>query len=88
MLKSAKLSAEEKFAALQKQEVQARTEKDIAEQAKVEKRARLRALRLTKEAADEKSAIKAADKKSTVKAADKKSTVKAADKKSAVKAAR
>ena len=78
MLKSAKLSAEEKFAALQKQEIQARTEKDIAQQAKVEHRAKLRALRLAKEAADEKSAVKAAGKKSAIKAADKKPTKKAA----------
>ncbi len=60
MPKSAKLSAEEKFVALQKQEVQARNEKDIAEQAKAEHRAKLRALRLNKAAADEKSATKAA----------------------------
>lgn len=79
MLKSAKLSAEEKFAALQKQEIQVKNEKDIEEQAKAEHKAKLRALRLSKEAADKKSALKeAAAKKSATKTAVKKPAKKAA----------
>ncbi len=52
MLKSVKSSAEEKFAATQKKDEQALKEKENAWQQRMEHTARLRALRLAKEAAD------------------------------------
>ncbi len=54
MLKSLKSRAEEKFAATQKKDEQALTEKENAWQQRMEHTARLRALRLAKEAADKK----------------------------------
>ncbi len=52
MLKSAKSKAEEQFAATQKKDNQALKEKENTWQQKMEHTARLRALRLAKEAAD------------------------------------
>ncbi len=52
MLQSAKSRAEEKFAATQKKVEQALKEKETAWQQRMEHTARLRALRLAKEAAD------------------------------------
>ncbi len=52
MLQSVKSRAEEKFAAIQKKEKQVLKEKDTAWQQRMEHTARLRALRLAKEAAD------------------------------------
>ncbi len=52
--------AEEQFAATQKKDIQALKEKDKAQQEMAERMARLRALRLAKEAAD-KEAAKEAD---------------------------
>ncbi len=52
MLKSVKSRAEEKFAATQKKDEQALKEKEHAWQQRMEHTARLRALRLAKEAAD------------------------------------
>ncbi len=54
MLKSLKSRAEEKFAATQKKDEQALKEKETVWQQKMEHTARLRALRLAKEAADKK----------------------------------
>ncbi len=54
MLKSVKSRAEEKFAATQKKDEHALKEKEPALQQKMEHTARLRALRLAKEAADKK----------------------------------
>ncbi len=54
MLMSVKSRAEEKFAATQKKDEQALTEKENAWQQRMEHTARLRALRLAKEAADKK----------------------------------
>ncbi len=62
MLKSAKSRAEERFAATQKKDKQALNEKEKARQEEAENVARLRALRLAKEAADKKAAEKAAAK--------------------------
>jgi len=56
MQKSVISRAEEQFAALQKKTKQALSEKETAERVKMEKVARLRALRLTKEAADKEAA--------------------------------
>ncbi len=56
MQKSAKSRAEAEFAATQKKDKQAQQEKDQAQQAMAEKTARLRALRLAKEAAEKESA--------------------------------
>lgn len=53
MSKSAKSTAEEKFAAIQKKAKQVLNEKDKARLENAEKVANLRALRLAKEAADE-----------------------------------
>ena len=53
MSKSAKSTAEEKFAAIQKKDKQVLNEKDKARLENAEKVANLRALRLAKEAADE-----------------------------------
>ncbi len=63
MLKSVKSSAEEKFAAIQKKNKKALNEKETARQERAEHVARLRALRLAKEAADKEDAEKAAAKK-------------------------
>ena len=52
MMMTMKSSAEEKFAATQKKEKQALTEREKAWQQKMEHTAKLRALRLAKEAAD------------------------------------
>ena len=52
MLMSVKSRAEEQFAATQKKEKQALEEKETAWQQRMEHTARLRALRLAKEAAD------------------------------------
>ncbi len=52
MSKSAKSRAEEKFTATQKKDKQALEEKENAWQQRMEHTARLRALRLAKEAAD------------------------------------
>ena len=52
MLKSVKSRAEEKFAATQKKDKQALKEKETAWQQGIKHTARLRALRLAKEAAD------------------------------------
>ncbi len=52
MLKSVKSKAEEQFAATQKKDKQALKEKETAWRQKMEHTARLRALRLAKEAAD------------------------------------
>ncbi len=54
MLMSVKSRAEEKFAATQKKDEQALTEKENAWQQRMEHTARLWALRLAKEAADKK----------------------------------
>ncbi len=54
MLKSVKSSAEEKFAATQKKGKKALNEKEKALQERAEHVARLRALRLAKDAADKK----------------------------------
>ena len=53
MSKSAKSTAEEKFAAIQKKDKQVLNEMEKARLENAEKVARLRALRLAKEAADE-----------------------------------
>ena len=53
-MKSAKLRAEEQFAAIQKKAKQALEEKDEALQERMGHSAKLRALRLAKEAADKK----------------------------------
>ncbi len=52
MLKSVKSKAEEQFAATQKKDKQARNEKEKARRERAEHVAKLRALRLAKEAAD------------------------------------
>ncbi len=52
MLNTVKSRAEEKFAATQKKDKQVRKEKETAWQQRMEHTARLRALRLAKEAAD------------------------------------
>ncbi len=56
MLKSVKSRAEEQFAATQKKDKQALTEKEKARQERAEHVAKLRALRLAKEAADKEAA--------------------------------
>ena len=58
MLKSVKSRAEEQFAATQKKDKQALKEKEKARQERAEHMAKLRALRLAKEAADKKAAAK------------------------------
>ena len=62
MLKSVKTSAEAKFAATQKKDKPALKEKEKARQERAEHVAGLRALRLAKEATDNKAAEKAAAK--------------------------
>ncbi len=54
MLQTVKSRAEEKFAATQKKDKQVLKEKETAWQQRMEHTARLRALRLAKEAADKK----------------------------------
>ncbi len=67
MLKSVKSRAEEQFAATQKKDLQALNEKDRARQETSERVARLRGLRLAKEAADKKVAEEAAAEKTAAK---------------------
>ncbi len=62
MLKSARSRAEEQFTATQKKDKQALKEKEKARQEIAEHVASLRALRLAKEAADKKAAVKVAAK--------------------------
>ncbi len=64
---SARSKAEEQFAATQKKDLQALNEKDRARQETSERVARLRGLRLAKEAADKKVAEDAAAEKSAAK---------------------
>ncbi len=63
MLKTAKSRAEEQFTATQKKDRQALKGKEKARQEIAERMARLRALRLAKEAADKEAAEKKAAKK-------------------------
>ena len=63
MVKSGKSRAEEQFAAIQKKDKKALNEKEKARQESAEHVARLRALRLAKEADDKEAAEKAAAKK-------------------------
>ncbi len=56
MLKSVKSRAEEQFAATQKKDKQVLKEKEKARQERAEQVAKLRALRLAKEAADKEAA--------------------------------
>ncbi len=67
MWKSVKSRAEEQFAASQKKAKQALTEKEKAYQEMVERVARLRALRLAKEAADKEAAEEADAEKAAAK---------------------
>ncbi len=62
MFKTARLTAEEQFAATQKKDKRVLKEKEKARQEIAEHVASLRALRLAKEAADKKAAEKAAAK--------------------------
>ena len=59
MRKSAKSRAEEQFAAIRKKDKQPLNENEKAQQERAENMARLRALRLAKEAADKEAAEKA-----------------------------
>jgi len=72
MLKTAKSKAEQQFAATQKKDKQAQKEKEKSRQAKSDHIAGLRALRLAKEAADEKTAAEAAAEKAKPKPKKKK----------------
>lgn len=67
MGKSAKSRAEIKFAATQKRDKQFLKEKEKAQQELVERVAKLRALRLAKEAADKEAAEQAAAEKAAAK---------------------
>ncbi len=67
MLKSVKSRAEEQFAATQKKDKQALTEKEKARQERAEHVAGLRALRLAKEAADKEAAEATAAEKAAAK---------------------
>ena len=67
MSKSAKSTAEEKFAATQKKAKQVLNEKEKARLENAEKVANLRALRLAKEAADELTADEDEDEKAVAK---------------------
>lgn len=67
--KSAKSRAEEQFAATQRKDKQALTERENARQERANHVARLRALRLAKEAADKEAADKAAAEKAAAKKA-------------------
>lgn len=62
MQKSVKSTAEEKFAAIQKKDKQALTDREKARQEEAEHTAKLRALRLAKQAAEKVDAAKAAAK--------------------------
>ncbi len=59
MQKPVKSTAEEKFAAIQKKDKQALTDREKARQAEAEHTAKLRALRLAKQAADKEAAEEA-----------------------------
>ncbi|MAF46720.1 MAG: hypothetical protein QGH73_00530 [Rhodospirillales bacterium] len=61
MLKRVKSKAEEQFAAIQKKDKEALMEKEKAQQARTDKMARLKALRLAKEASDREAAEGLAD---------------------------
>jgi hypothetical protein len=65
MFKSVRLTAEEQFAATQKKEVIARSEKQQLQQENVEHVMKLRALRVAKEVYDKKAAKKVVTKKAT-----------------------
>ncbi len=67
MVKLVKSRAEEQFAEIQKKDKQALNEKEKALQERAEHVARLRALRLAKEAADKKAAEEAATEKTAAK---------------------
>ena len=67
MAKSAKSRAEVQFAATQKRDKQFLKEKEKAQQELVERVAKLRALRLAKEAADKEAAEQAAAEKAAAK---------------------
>ncbi len=67
MLKSVKSKAEEKFAAIQKKDKQALKEKEKVRQERAGQVASLRALRLTKEAADKEAAEQEAAEKAAAK---------------------
>lgn len=67
MLKSVRSRAEEQFAATQKKDKQALKEKEKAQQERDQHIARLRALRLAKEAADKQAADEAAAAKAAAK---------------------
>ncbi len=67
MLKTVKSRAEEQFAATQKKDKQVLKEKEKAQQERANHMARLRALRLAKEAADKKEAEKEAEKETAKK---------------------
>jgi colicin import membrane protein len=67
MVESVKSKAEEKFAAIQKKDKEALKGKKKALQERAEHVARLRALRLAKEAADKKAAEEAAAEKTAAK---------------------
>ncbi len=67
MVESVKSRAEEKFAAIQKKDKQTLKEKEKALQERTEHVARLRALRLAKEAADKKAAEETAAEKTAAK---------------------
>lgn len=71
MFKSVKLNAEEQFAAIQKKGIQALEEKERLRKEGADHIAKLRALRLAKEAADKKADLKAAMEKATAKAKSK-----------------
>lgn len=63
MFKSVKMTAEEQFAASQKKATKARAEKELVQEEEAQHIAKLRALRLAKEAADKKVATLAAAEK-------------------------
>jgi hypothetical protein len=65
MFKSVRLTAEEQFAATQKKEVIARSEKQQLQQENVEHVMKLRALRVAKEVSDKKAAKTVVTKKAT-----------------------
>lgn len=71
MLKTAKSKAEEQFTATQKKEQQARVERETEQREKAAHVAKLRALRLAKEAEDKLIADQAAAEKAAAKAAKK-----------------
>ncbi len=67
MMNSARSKAEEKFAKMGQQQKKAQKERDKAQQENAEKTARLRALRLAKEAADKDTLDREAAAKATAK---------------------